>query len=313
MDTKQFIISKISNALLTIIIVGGLLLFLNYKIKDYFKDKEVRDAVEVSKLEERVSELQRFIDTNIVQAQHSIVTEKQLKKELETILKDNKELRKYIDNNNEEVKRFIKAEFTLGNQTGGGKGEVTETKSESGAATSNYTFSDNYLDFTFSLESLLAKYNIKLSNIPLELNIIQTELPDGRFKLNDYIVMKRTDTGEEIHIKNATVQEVMQQDKLFRKNITSTIGVSYNGEINGDIGVSIFSYGRTLSPKDTEYRFLNLGISGNTNNIGLYIVPATWNLGKIIPFIQEAQIGPGYYFDIINQKHLLNFSILHNF
>lgn len=313
MDTKQFIVSKLINSLLIILIVGSLLLFLNYKIKDYFKTKEIKDAVEISKLEEKVSELQRFIDSNVVQAQHRVVTEKQLKKELEAILKDNKDLRKYIDSNNEEVKRFIKAEFTFTNQTGGGKGEVSVGPNADGNITEHYNYSDNYLDFEADLLTKLAKYSIKLSTIPLELNIIQTELPDGKFKLNDYITVKRIDTGEKLYVKNAIVQEVLQTEKLFRKNFTTLLGVDYNGEINGSIGVSFYSYGRTLAPKDTEYRFLNLGVSGNKNNIGLYLVPVTWNLGRVVPVIDEAQIGPGYYFDAINNKHLLNFSVLHNF
>ena len=313
MGTKQFIISKLVNSVLLILIVGGIVLFLDYKIKDYFKAKEVKDAVEISKLEEKVSELQRFIDSNVVQAQHKIVTEKQLKKELETILKDNKELRKYIDNNNEEIKRFIQAEFTFKNQTGGGKGEISVRPDANGNSTEHYNYSDNYLEFDADLVTKLAKYNIKLSNIPLQFTIIQTELPDGRFKLNDYIGVKRLDTGEALFIKNAIVKEVLQTEKLFRKNFTTLLGTDYNGEINGNIGISFYSYGRTLSPKDIEYRFLNLGISGNKNNIGIYFVPITWNLGKVIPVVQEAQIGPGYYFDAVNQKHLLNLSILHNF
>ena len=313
MDTKQFIISKITNSLLTILIVGGLVLFLNYKIKDYFKAKEIKDAVEISKLEEKVSELQRFIDSNVVQAQHKIVTEKQLKKELETILKDSKELKKYIDNNNEEVKRFIKAEFTFTNQTGGGKGETTETRSSDGTIKRSFNFSDNYLDVSVDLIAELAKYSIKLENIPLEFNIVQTELPDGKFKLNDYISVKRLDTNEQLYVKKAMVQEVLQTEKLLRKNYTSTIGIDFDGELNANVGMTLFSYGRTLAPADTEYRLVGFGVSGNADNIGLYLIPVTWNVGRVIPFIQEAQIFGGYKYELTEQRHLINFGILHNF
>lgn len=313
MDTKQFIISKVTNSLITILIVGGLILWANSKIKDYFKAKEIKDAVEISKLEEKVSELQRFIDSNIVQAQHKIVTEKQLKKELETILKDNKELRKYIDSNNEEVKRFIKAEFTFTNQTGGGKGEVTEARSQDGTTEHRYVFDDHYINFIANLKTLEAKYNIKLANIPLELNIIQTELPDGKFKLNDYISVKRIDTGEEIHIKNAVVQEVLQTDKKFMWNGTTMLGIDFDGEVNANLGYAIASYGKTLSPKSIEYRFGLVGISGNSNNLGIYVSPIVWNIGHIVPVINEAQIGFLGKYSIIDRKFLFSVGLLHNF
>ena len=121
------------------------------------------------------------------------------------------------------------------------------------------------------------------------------------------------DTGEELSIESAEVRTTLNKDKTFIYSLTSLIGIDYDKTINANVGVSLFSYGRTLHPKDTEYRFLNIGISGNRENIGIYFIPITWNLGRLLPFIQEAQIGPGYKFEITNNDNLFTMGLLHNF
>lgn len=308
MTTKEFLISKLINSVMTILIIVGAGLWLNYTIQNYIEDKQQKNIDEIVRLEERVSELHRFIDTNLVQAGHKVITEKQLKKELAVILKENKELRNYIKDNNEELRRFIKAEFTFNNQLGVGKGEITRPNNSD-----NYVFDDKYINFNANLKTLEAKYSIKLSNIPLQLNIIQTELPDGKFKLNDYIVIKRLDNGEELKINNAIVQEVYQKDKKWYYGITTLIGVDYDRSLNANLGVSYISSGRTVLPKDTEYRIGIVGVSGNKENIGIFLVPATWNLAQVIPIIQEAQIGPIVKYEFTEQKTLFGIGLLHNF
>ena len=68
------------------------------------------------------------------------------------------------------------------------------------------------------------------------------------------------------------------------------LGVSLGTEVYPNLGVSFFSYGKTK--RDMDWKFLKFSIGGNNDNIFLQLNPVEYNIGNVIPLIENIFIGP---------------------
>jgi hypothetical protein len=128
-------------------------------------------------------------------------------------------------------------------------------------------------------------------------DIIETEKRDGIY--NRYA---------ELHIENNKNSET--KGKIFPVEITdikwaknpiknkkfswnprvSVHGVVTTESIYPGLGLSFFSYGKTDA--DMDWRFLSVGAGGNKTDIYGFVEPVSWNLGKVVPLIKNAFVGP---------------------
>lgn len=82
-----------------------------------------------------------------------------------------------------------------------------------------------------------------------------------------------------------------KQSKEWMFNPRLSLGASVSSsESYPNLGVSFFSYGRTNS--DMDWRFLDVGIGGNSDTIYFQLVPAEYNIGKVLPLIENIFLGP---------------------
>lgn len=62
-----------------------------------------------------------------------------------------------------------------------------------------------------------------------------------------------------------------------------------NNEPFPGIDFSFFSYG--LNNRDMDYRFLVIGLGKSYNNTYMYLEPVQYNIGNIVPYIENLFLG----------------------
>lgn len=94
-------------------------------------------------------------------------------------------------------------------------------------------------------------------------------------------------------IRVESVEWVRREKKTkgWMFNPRLSLGVSIgSGESYPNLGVSFFSYGRTKG--DMDWRFFDVGIGGDSSTLYLQLVPAEYNIGKVLPLIDNTFLGP---------------------
>lgn len=75
------------------------------------------------------------------------------------------------------------------------------------------------------------------------------------------------------------------------------LSTGYNVGLNGNLGVSFFSYGRY---RNLDYRFLRLAVGIDKGGLELSLSPAQYNFAQPLPFVNNLWITPqiGYNLDV---------------
>lgn len=80
-------------------------------------------------------------------------------------------------------------------------------------------------------------------------------------------------------------------DKKFRFHTRLGFGANFTADnFTPAIDVSFFSYGKTKV--DMDWRFLTFSLSGDRDVVSIGVSPVQYNLGKVIPVIENLFIGP---------------------
>lgn len=94
-----------------------------------------------------------------------------------------------------------------------------------------------------------------------------------------------------ISLRNVEWVKRVPRNKSFMFNPRLSLNVTASDiSIYPSIGISAFSYGKTTG--DMDWRFLEIGIGGNKEDIIFHFSPAEYNIGKQIPIIENLFIGP---------------------
>jgi hypothetical protein len=68
-------------------------------------------------------------------------------------------------------------------------------------------------------------------------------------------------------------------------------------ELVPSVGLSFFSYGKTKLTPDWSFLTLGIGYATQTKNAVINLAPVNYNIGKLIPFMTNFQIGPSVSLD----------------
>jgi len=144
---------------------------------------------------------------------------------------------------------------------------------------------------------------------PLEFKtkIIQTEQADGQW--NTYVETWAENNKDKeskgiklpLHITLADFKQMRNKNKEFywwapHFNLNLDLGSSYINEEDssistyGGLSFSMFGYGNTKN--NLSWRFMDIGLSTNKSSYYLKLTPATYNIGELLPFINNTFIGP---------------------
>lgn len=139
----------------------------------------------------------------------------------------------------------------------------------------------------------------KTGTYPLEYHtkIIETENKDGTF--NRYAEMHlennqmKETKGKQFPIKLESIEwakvELDENSWSWNPRI-SVCGVATTEGIYPGLGISFFSYGKTI--RDMNWKFLSAGIGGNADTLFCFFEPVSWNFGNVVPLIENAFVGP---------------------
>jgi hypothetical protein len=134
-------------------------------------------------------------------------------------------------------------------------------------------------------------------NMEFYVDIIETEKRDGTY--NRYVELslennKNSKTKGKvfpIEITDVRWEKNPIKDKKFSWNPRlSVYGVVTTEEIYPGLGMSFLSYGKTIG--DMDFKFLSIGLGGDSDIINGFFEPFSWNFGKVIPLIENAFVGP---------------------
>lgn len=100
------------------------------------------------------------------------------------------------------------------------------------------------------------------------------------------------DQGKKFPITVDSVEwvEAPPNPKSWMYNIRFSLGFGVSTDIFGAVEASFFSYGRTET--DMDWRLLGVGLGVSDDNGFLYVVPAAYNLGQNIEYINNLFLGP---------------------
>jgi hypothetical protein len=101
-------------------------------------------------------------------------------------------------------------------------------------------------------------------------------------------------------------------DSSFRFDPSLYLGVDAGvtfkpvaGEVTPNLQMFLFSYGRTKINPDWIFLGLGLGYETQSNNLGFIVSPVDYNLGKLLPLIDNLYLGPSLSFDASGNVGLL--------
>lgn len=125
---------------------------------------------------------------------------------------------------------------------------------------------------------------------------------------NDFIPSTR---GKKFPINISEVKwaKGKEPDKKFRFHTRLGFsGIFSTKELYPALDISFLSYGRTK--RDMEWRFLDITLGGTKEDLYFGVIPASYNLGNIIPFVENTFIGPSIAVDTeLNYSYGISLSV----
>jgi hypothetical protein len=138
-------------------------------------------------------------------------------------------------------------------------------------------------------------------------DIVHTQDPDGDYNKGGVTVSMAVESptmptkdargnwvyGERfpVTIKSFDYARKPISDKSFRFNPRLGLGGAWTTEfLAPQLDVSFWSYGKT--DVDMDWRFVDLGIGGNDEKFTFTFVPVSYNIGKLLPIVDNIFLGP---------------------
>jgi len=147
----------------------------------------------------------------------------------------------------------------------------------------------------------------KTGTYPLEFHerivLAETDKADKDYRLDvigetwiENNQMKET-RGQKFPIELESFEWVRRElkDKKWGFNPRISLGFNAGTTMFPSLNMSFFSYGKTKG--DMDWKFLTTGIGGNSEDWQVHLSPASYNIGKPIPLIDNVFLGPYISYD----------------
>lgn len=152
------------------------------------------------------------------------------------------------------------------------------------------------------------KWKTGTFDLEFETRILESENPDGSSNFYAETLMTSKDKKVNLPLKDVKYAKVpVKEKRFFWWNPRLGFGGNItNDAISAELNVSTTSYGRTT--RDMDWRFLTFGIGASKfsddgdekwKGIGSF-EPLSWNMGNIIPVVENAFVGPTITYDTEN-------------
>lgn len=133
--------------------------------------------------------------------------------------------------------------------------------------------------------------------ITVDTTVVETENKNGTF--NRYAQVEITDKDDNqipTTINEIKWEKIPLKEKTFSW-LNPRLGFGLYGSTTVAFGldISVASYGKTK--RDMDYRFLTFGINYDNEKFALTLEPVSWNIGTVIPLIENVFVGPFVSYD----------------
>jgi len=137
----------------------------------------------------------------------------------------------------------------------------------------------------------------KSGTYPLEINQ-RIALAENDVRTDSYVEMwlennqMKETKGQKFPLEITHVEWVKRapKEKSWMWNPRLALSISAGTELYPSIDMSLFSYGRTKG--DMDWRFLDFGVGGDSDNFYLQFAPVEYNIGKPLPLAENLFISP---------------------
>lgn len=135
------------------------------------------------------------------------------------------------------------------------------------------------------------QWKIGTYEMDLDVKVIETEQEDDSYNIYSEATIKGKG-GKELPVENISVDwaKIERKEKSFMWNPRFAMGTTFKYEPGFALNASLFSYGKTK--RDMDFRFITPGISLHDQDFSLTIEPFSWNIGNVIPGIENIFVGP---------------------
>ena len=140
-------------------------------------------------------------------------------------------------------------------------------------------------------------------NMPLEFHvgILMTEKENGSYdrmvqlEVESPYIKKYKGKKFKMKVKDFKWTKRKINDKKFRFHTRVGFGANFTADnFTPAIDASFFSYGRT--EVDLDWRFLTFSLGGDRDEIYIGVSPFQYNIGKVLPIVENIFIGPSVSF-----------------
>jgi hypothetical protein len=298
-------------------IIGGSLVFLTGLC---FIIKVQNDTITKLKIIETSVMESKNLGDNIVRGQSAYVTQK----DLETLIKEQKLDLSVIKQDLGVLGANVKAFQTIKVVTPGYSGSniqttvVTKDPLPTTAKSDKYTGTTQWLDLTepfgggtivpFGKAGFSAgqekPWSVTVEPRTYRSDTVLGEDEDGRhFAYSKMFI----DVGGKSYTVPIAENKVMEEypSSKFGFDPSLYMGIdggmimqNSNGEIMPNLGVSFFSYGTRKSNPEWNFLTLGLGYASQSKSIAAFLSPANYNVGKLLPLVDNMFVGPSVSIDM---------------
>lgn len=135
----------------------------------------------------------------------------------------------------------------------------------------------------------------------LDIKIIETENADGTY--NRYAEANYENRkGDKLPVEITKLDWAIVEKKykqFYFWNPRLGLGTNFSDAAGHNLNLSLMSYGRTK--RDMDWRFLVFGAGINNKELSLSLEPLSWNIGNVIPIIDNMFVGPFLDYDLTDQ------------
>lgn len=155
------------------------------------------------------------------------------------------------------------------------------------------------------------RWKVGTFQLNTQTTVVESENKDGSY--NRYVEIELRDKNDnEIPV---TVNAIKWEKNPIKTNSFSfwnpriALDINFSKSLDFGLDMSFMSYGKT--DRDMIWRFIEFGVLTNSemDDIAFSIQPLSWNIGEVLPIIENLFVGPSFTYGIKNNEMKYGFGI----